>query len=72
MDEPSGWLMDALGLCVPNIPEKHVSLASITPALAVDSNVSIQGVYVWNQEMELSPSSNTLRSSYLSPINHYE
>lgn len=71
MDESSGCLVDTLELCAPNIPEEHVSLASMTPALAVNSNVFIQNVHIWNNETELSASSNTLRSSYLSPMNHH-
>jgi hypothetical protein len=71
MDE-SSWLKDTLDLRVLNIPKKHVSFASIAPALAVNSNLFIQNVDVWNQETELSTSSNTLRSIYLSPRNHHE
>lgn len=72
MDESSDWLMDTLDLRVPNISDKHVSLASMPPALAVSSKVFIQNVDVWNQETEPSASCNTLRSSHLSPRNHYE
>ena len=64
--------MGTLDLRVSDIPEKHVSLVSMTPALAVNSNVFIQNVDVWNQETEPSASSNTLRSSYPSPRNHHE
>ena len=71
MDESSGYLVNTLELCVPNIPEEHVSLASMTPALAVNSNVFIENVHIWNHETELSASSNTSRPSYPSPMNHH-
>jgi hypothetical protein len=70
MDESASWMLNTLELCLPNTPEKHVSLASTTPALTVNSNIFIQSVYAWNEETELSASSNTLNSSYLSHMNH--
>jgi hypothetical protein len=71
MDESSDSLMDALDLRLPNIPDQYASLASMTPLLAVNPKAFIQNVNMWNQET-VSSTSNALRSSFLSPRNHYE
>ena len=72
MDESLGSLMDTLDLHIPDIPDQHASLASMTPVLAVNPKAFIQNLNVWNQETVSSASSNTLTSSFLSPRNHYE
>jgi hypothetical protein len=63
--------MDTLDLHVPNIPDQHASLASMTPVLAVNPKTVIQNVNVWNQSA-VSGTSNTLRPRLLIPRNHYE
>lgn len=71
MDVPLGCLLDTLEPYVPNVREDPVSLASMTPELAVNSNVFIQNVHIWNHDTELGTSSDTLSASPLSPINHH-
>jgi hypothetical protein len=72
MDESSGSLMDTLDLHVPDIPDQHASLASMTPVLAVNPKAFVQNVNVWNQETVSSAFSNTLTSGFLSLRNHYQ
>jgi hypothetical protein len=71
MDESSGPLMGALDPHVPNIPDQHASLASMTPVLVVNSKTLTQNVSVWNQKT-VSSTSDTLRASFLSPRIHCE
>jgi len=48
---------------------ESVDSASMTSSLTLSSKGFIQNVYVWEQEIKLGFSSNTLNSSYLGPSN---
>jgi hypothetical protein len=72
MDGSWGPSVDTLDLQAPNISDQHTPLPSTAEAQAVNSNIFIRNMNPRDQERAFSTTSDTLRPSHLSHMNHYE